>query len=281
MNCSASLFLGLRLVVGFRNGTPTMRLVTAPELASSRYPTFHKLKNLGLHATNIHDPAGEQYLATLLQQRANRNPAPYRHWFLDTAGASGPGGTVTYLSYRQSDPIRRAVVSVMQHAVVSGTGPEWLRSKMATLTPAECNADAITSDLVLQHFILDLFANGSGTQVYSTSFAQWSAREIIRRAKPQTLFIKIGSRVRQQSLNELIAATGNALQLDHAGSLIDADLAVHYTWLEVAKLPAANKAVFCAWYPGHGEAFIIGPGIPRGVSTANPIGIADLINMTA
>jgi hypothetical protein len=83
--------------------------------------------------------------------------------------------------------------------------------------------------------------------------------------------------VKQKPLNDLIFAGGNPNQVDPHGSLIDADMTAYYTWLEVANLPGANKAVFLAWFPAHRRAFLIGPGVPRGVSASSPLTIRELL----
>ena len=41
-------------------------------------------------------------------------------------------------------------------------------------------------DEVLERFKVSLLTEGSGTQIFSTSFAQWAAREALRRAQPLT-----------------------------------------------------------------------------------------------
>jgi len=161
--------------------------------------------------------------------------------------------------------------------VASGWGPELLRSRLAALTPVDCRANTITNDLVLQHFIVDLFANGSGTQIYSTSFVQWSAREILRRAQPETLVVRVTARVRQRSLNEFFAGAQDAPELDYAGSLIDGDLAAYYTWLELQNLPGAPRSVFLTWLAGHRQAFLIGPGVPRNVSTNSTLTLSQVL----
>ena len=67
-----------------------------------------------------------------------------------------------------------------------GKGPEALRSIMARLQPADLRMSR-SGDEILQRFQLKLLTEGSGTQLFSTSFAQWTAREVLRRAQPLTL----------------------------------------------------------------------------------------------
>ena len=147
------------------------------------------------------------------------------------------------------------------------------------MQPEDCGVRALTPDPVLQHFAVELFTQGSGTQIYSTTFIQWAAREILRRAQPQTLVVKAAARVRQRSLNELIAGGSADPDPDPAGSAIDADMAAYYTWLELQKLPGAAGAVFLAWFQGSGEAFLSGPSVPANVLTKTRMTIGQLFDL--
>ena len=60
-------------------------------------------------------------------------------------------------------------------------------------------------------FQLKLLTEGSGTQIFSTTFAQWTAREALRRAQPLTLLVRFAPRQRQRPMNELLSSShGNA-----------------------------------------------------------------------
>ena len=250
------------------------------DLAAGNYPLFSKLRKHGLRATNVSGDSADGWLAEVLSRRTAQSTTPYAHWLLDGDAAhrsAAREGGLVYLSYRQAEPVRTAVLKVMERAVASGWGPELLRSRLAQLSPSDCHADAITNDPILQHFVVALFAEGSGTQIYSTSFVQWSAREILRRAHPETLVVRVTTRVRQRTLNEFVSGGGATAEPDRAGSAIDGDLAAYYTWLELQKLPGAERSVFLAWFAGHREALLIGPGVPKNVSTANPLTLAQVL----
>jgi hypothetical protein len=45
-------------------------------------------------------------------------------------------------------------------------------------------------DAVLSRFQVSVLTEGSGTQVFSTTFVQWAAREAFRRAQPLTLLLR-------------------------------------------------------------------------------------------
>ncbi|HTW31794.1 MAG TPA: hypothetical protein VMD76_08955, partial [Candidatus Sulfotelmatobacter sp.] len=105
------------------------------------------------------------------------------------------------------------------------------------------------------------------TQIFSTTFAQWTAREALRRAQPCTLLLRFAPRQRQKPMNELLSEKRNVPELDPVGSLIDADLGAYYTWINQQRLAGAEQSFFLAWFENHNQAVVIGPTIPRG----NPI----------
>jgi hypothetical protein len=96
-------------------------------------------------------------------------------------------------------------------------GPEALRSIMARLQPADLRMSG-TGDEILQRFQLKLLTEGSGTQLFSTSFAQWTAREVLRRPQPLTLLVRFAPRQRQKPMNELLSANSNQQEMDVVGS---------------------------------------------------------------
>jgi hypothetical protein len=112
-----------------------------------------------------------------------------------------------------------------------------------------------------------MLTEGSGTQIFSTTFAQWTAREALRRAQPLTLLVRFAPRQRQRPMNELLAATTESAELDPVGSLIDGDMGAYYNWLNQQRLPGADQSAFLVWFEGHDQVLAIGPAIPRGTAS--------------
>src|SRR5437762_11451863 len=102
-------------------------------------------------------------------------------------------------------------------------GPEALRTFLGQIRPADLGLGE-TGDAVLDRFQVKLLTEGSGTQVFSTTFAQWAAREASRRAQPLTLLVRFAPRQRQKPMNEMLSAGHEVAELDPLGSLIDADI---------------------------------------------------------
>ena len=96
---------------------------------------------------------------------------------------------LTCVSYEALEPVRAALLRKMQDELDRpGMGPEALRTFLAQMRPADLGMDAAGDgkprDEVLDRFQVKLLTEGSGTQIFSTSFAQWAAREALRRAQP-------------------------------------------------------------------------------------------------
>jgi hypothetical protein len=160
-----------------------------------------------------------------------------------------------------------------------GMGPEALRTRLAQLRPADLAFS--TGDEVLDRFRIKMLTEGSGTQIFSTTFAQWTAREALRRAQPLTLLVRFAPRQRQKPMNELLAATLEPAELDAVGSLVDADIAAYYNWLNQQRLPGTNQSSFLVWFEDHTQALAIGPASPRGTTSTNEVSLPDLLTSLA
>jgi hypothetical protein len=155
-------------------------------------------------------------------------------------------------------------------------GPESLRTHLAQLRPADLGLGK-EGDAVLDRFQVKMLTEGSGTQIFSTTFAQWTAREALRRAQPLTILVRFAPRQRQKPMNEMLSASHDVAELDPLGSLIDADMGAYYNWLNLQRLPGAEQSSFVVWFEGHSEAVAIGPSLPRGTVSNAPAGLEQLL----
>jgi hypothetical protein len=118
-------------------------------------------------------------------------------------------------------------------------------------------------------FQVSLMTEGSGTQIFSTTFVQWAAREALRRAQPWTLLLRFAPRQRQLPMNEMLAGNAPNNALDPEGSLVDADMGAYYTWVDQQRLSGAGDSGFIAWSEAHNQAVVVSPTAPRGVASPN------------
>ncbi len=150
-------------------------------------------------------------------------------------------------------------------------GAEAMRSMLTRAHARRIRVDAVTSDPLMQHFVTSLFVEGSGTQIYSTSFVQWAARETLRRAQPEQLLVRFAPRQRQRTLNQLFDAATNVEVPDPEGSLRDADISAYYILLDMLRIADPAHITFLAWRENHGDAVIISPRAPAGKTDDAPL----------
>jgi hypothetical protein len=248
-------------------------------VAASTLPLFRKLRAHGAYYTHVNPENGLPQLLDFAAARANAQPIPYAHWYIDGGQESTYDPALTCVSYHALQPARTALSGKMQKEIEQpGMGPEQLRSVMAQLRPSDLGLDRI-SDAVLARFQLKVLTEGSGTQIFSTTFAQWTAREALRRAQPLTLVVRFAPRQRQRPMNELLYGK-NEVEPDPEGSLLDGDMGAYYNWLNQQRLSGAAESAFIAWFEGHSEAIAIGPGVPRGTVSNAPTDLKQILSWT-
>jgi hypothetical protein len=242
-------------------------------------PLFRKLRPHGAYFSNVNPENGLKLLLEAVSARAQAYPGSYAHWYIDGGSEAEHGTGLTTVSYDGLAPTRTALLRKMQSEISRpGMGPENLRTIMAQMRPADVNLDS--SDAVLSHFQLKLLTEGSGTQIYSTTFAQWAARETLRRAQPLTLLVRFAPRQRQRAMNELLSVhAANDSEPDVIGSLIDGDMGAYYNWINQQRLPGADKSSFMAWFEGQNRAVVIGPSVPRGTESTAPTDVKRLLSL--
>jgi hypothetical protein len=244
-------------------------------VAENRYRLFRKLRPQGVYFNRVDPANGRKILLDAVAARASAYPLPFAHWYLD-GGAGDPVSCpgLTCMSYRTLDPVRAQIVTNMTKVLESGIGPEALRTKLARMTPEDLGL----GDGVLNRFQLSVLTEGSGTQIYSTTFVQWAARELLRRAQPLTLLTRFSPRLKEQSIKDLLAQERQKPQFDPEGSLRDGDMGAYYTWLNQQRLPGADQSRFLVWFEDHSEAVAIAPGMKAGSQSSEAIGLKELVS---
>jgi hypothetical protein len=259
---------------------PTHRLgiaVIGQGVAKNDYRLFRKLRPHGVCFTRVNHEGSVKVLVDALAARAKSHPVPYGHWYIDGGvGPAVPDGIVK-ISYNALAGPRAMLQSRMQKAYESASfDPESFRTMLARIKPEEADLDS-SGDARLNRFQLSLLTEGSGTQVFATTFVQWAAREALRRAQPLTLFTRYAPRQREKQMNELLAEHQRPPELDPQGSLVDADMGAYYTWLNQRRLTGEEKSAFLAWFEDHDEALAIAPSLEKGARSDAPIDLASLI----
>jgi hypothetical protein len=259
---------------------PTHRLgiaIIGQAVAKNDYRLFRKLRPQGVYFTQVKSAGGMQALLDAAAARAKAHPIPYGHWYIDGGASAAVPESITRISYDGLSAPRATLQNRMQQVYEAPVfDPEAFRTMLAQIKPEEAGLNS-GGDAVLSRFELSLLTEGSGTQVFSTTFVQWAAREALRRAQPLTLVTRYAPRQRENQMNELLAEHQRKPDLDPLGSLIDGDMGAYYTWVNQQRLPGEGKSAFLAWFEDHGEAVAIAPTLERGKRSDAAIDLADLI----
>jgi hypothetical protein len=240
-------------------------------------PLFRKLRAHGAYFSKVNPENGLDVLLDAVAERAKKHGGDYLHWYIDGGEPGAYDKTITGVSYERLEPVRNALLQKMHSELTRpGMGPEMLRTVMAELRPADLGMTS--SDPVLARFQVKVLTEGSGTQIFSTSFAQWAAREALRRAEPVTLLVRFAPRQRQKPMSEMLAPNAERPELDPVGSLVDADMGAYYNWINQQRLTGGEKSSFLAWFEGHNTAVLIGSTVPRGTESSDPTTMKQLLS---
>jgi hypothetical protein len=255
-------------------------VVIGQGVSESKYPLFRKLRPHGVYFRQVKPDNGVRILAEAVAARAAAHPVPFGHWYVDGGDEVPiPGSGLARVSYKSLETVRIALLKKMEKAIQSGIGgPEALRTMIAALRPEDVNLTGTPGEAALNHFRVSIFTEGSGTQIFSTTFVQWAAREVLRRAQPLTLLVRFAPRQRERPMNELLSGRQPSGELDPQGSLVDADMGAYYTWLNLQRLPGAEQSSFLVWFEDHQVAVAIGPTLPRDTESNSPTDLQGLLD---
>jgi len=244
---------------------------------------FRKLRSAGVYFDNLRPDRGLDILldtvakrsASQAEKEGNAGSSSYDHWYIDGAVAE-PAKIQVRLSYAELQDKRALLLARIQSVISSGSsGPEGLRSVLAKMVPEDLGLGE-DKDPVLSHFTMSLLTQGSGTQIFATTFVQWAARECLRRAQPHTLLIRYAPRQQLGPMNVMLTRAEPGAP-DPMGSLTDADMGAYYTWLNLKRLAGADQMRFLVWFEGHAEAIAIGPGLPVGTSSSSALDMRQVV----
>ncbi len=257
-------------------------VVVGKGVAQSNLELFRPLRPYGVLLTGLSPHEGLPTLLDFVKERAKKYPQNYAHWYIDGGQPEpdcGPDQGVTLTSYAR---VASAAVRELQLATRfmqrSAVGPERLQSYMAALGPKDLGLTGSSTDTALRHFEATLLTEDAGTQIFSTTFVQWAARESMKRAQPSTMLARFAPRQQMAPMNELLKRDPRTQAVDPVGSLVDADMGAYYTWINQHRLAGADQARFLAWFEGHTIALAIAPGLPRGTTSSRPASLQNTLD---
>lgn len=261
---------------------PRATYVMVGEGAKEARPNlFRKLRPHGTYFTNLDTKEALPQLLQSLSRRVAAFPAPFAHWYIDGGQAALVPEGVSAVSYGASRPVRALLQQELKAGYERRIGSEQMRSNLAQKKPEEFGLRAKGDTAVLDRFTMSILTDGSGTQIYSTAFVQWTVREALRRAQPLTMLVRFRPRQRERPMQELLTEAHRPAPLDPEGSLVDAEMGAYYSWINEQRLPGAEKSSFLALLEGGRQAVAIGPAIKKGVVFEEAITVAELADIVS
>jgi hypothetical protein len=254
-------------------------VVIGQGVTENSHRLFGKLRPRGTYFTRVNPANGLGMLMQQAAERAREHPIPFGHWYIDGgAPASPPPEAMALLAYQQLDSVRDAVVAKLRGLIRAGAGTEARRSALMQMVPEDVGLKGEGEERILNHFKVSVLSDGSGVQFFSTTFVQWAAREVLRRAQPVTLLARFAPRLTERSMNETLMGVGSSPVFDPQGALVDADMGAYYTWLNQMRLTGADESSFLVWFEDHAEALVISPTSPRGAQSNDRVDLDQLVD---
>lgn len=244
---------------------------------------FRKLRPFGTFFPNVKDKQGSGAIEEWIAARATSHPDPYAHWKISGAGMDAASSApVISLSYDGLKDTRQQLLTRFNTArnTAAMGGPEGLRQALLYIKPEEIGLGSI-KDPILQTFTMDIFTGGSGTQLYSTTFVQWTVREALRRAQPRTIVARFTPRSEATSMDLRLIHPELEPPPDGAGSLVDAEMGSYLSYVNLKRLPHGSEASFLVWHEGYGQALFVGSGLPGGTHSDPATTVKSLLSLTA
>ncbi len=270
--------------------TPRLTIVVVGAgVKETQLPIFRRLRPHGTLFTNVNADSAWPAIAAAFKSRTEQFPREHGHWYIDGGEPNAvlrATPRIDLVSYSELAPaVRKELVLLNRYIsnppASNTTNAEGTIAYMTDLTPLELGLGGAVGDPVLQRFAVEILTEGSGTQVYSTTFVQWAARECLHRARPLTLLARFTPRQQAGTMNQLLARDPFAQPTDAEGSLVDADMGAYYTWINQSRLPGADQARFLAWFEDHGTAIAIGPTMARGATSDTRADLGKILDWMA
>lgn len=244
-------------------------------------PLLAKLRPRGVLLTTLQTGDMPQQIFESFSRHAKDSQEAYAHWYVDggvpwTQEFGRIAGAVS-ISYPALDGLRKRTLAKMEEVATGGSGgAELMRARLTNMSAKDLDAASVTEDPVLARFYTELFTESSGPQLFSTSFVQWTGRELARRAQPRTLLMRYAPRRRYQPFNEMLR-TADPEGVDPEGSLRDAEMNAYYTWIEMSRIASPGKNTFIAWAEGTTQAVLVGSSAPGGTRCDTALRLKDAL----
>lgn len=247
---------------------------------------FRKLRSHGVFFSAVDPAHAFNSLCDTVKERSKKYPEKYDHWYVEGGSrldALSLEGNVAVMCYEDLVPIILKEFALVDNFTANAStqrmaGPEEVQSYMASLGPIDLDLTQRPGNALLHQFQASIFTSGAGTQIFSTTFVQWTTREVLRRAQPLTVLARFGTRQMAAPMNVMLHQNPLEQKKDPHGSLIDADIGAYYTWLNLTRIAGADQSRFLVWFEDKEQALAISPSLARGSTSSSKVSMKQILN---
>ncbi len=261
--------------------------------------------NLDLHSV---EPGGT--LATLLLGRSPRSASafggllsaargqPAEHadaWAIDASrelvdslvSQEGAGGfTPLLMSCGRLESFRQSFSHEMNTMRKDLTDADAVFDRLRKVDVSAWCPPEVAGDAALREFVRSVYLSGNGAVIFSNSFVEWAASEVLRRARPSLLAARFGVRSKPKPFTG-VAVFDNQDQVnplpavdDFEGSALDAQILALYIWMAAGRYAEYQNSTVCVCIAESlAQAHVIAPSDFRLLAQPQPIALDRFGNM--
>lgn len=221
----------------------------------------------------------EPAVPDLLARHSNFDPADL--WLIDgnanELGMSLPAGISSRVSFAALRSVREKILETLDTIPKDLSGADQVVGILRKTDWRQWCPPELATQPRLVNFMVDVFLSGNGALNFPSAFAEWTASETFRRARPRAVFVRFGMRSKPKPFTSIaIFANQDEVSVlpdvdDPENSAVDAEILARYVWLAARRYPEYEKAICVSISEHLGEAWVVAPqgsGLMDGESIA-------------
>lgn len=217
----------------------------------------------GLLQSQPHAPA----IPDLLARHSNFDPADL--WLIDgdanELGMALPADSASHVTFAALRPVREQILATLDRISKDLNGADQVVDILRKTDWRRWCPPELAMQPRLLSFMVDVFLSGNGALNFPSAFAEWTASEALRRARPRVAFVRFGMRSKPKPFTSIaIFANQDKISVlpdvdDPENSAVDAEILARYVWLAAGRYPDYEQAICVCVSERLGEAWVVAP----------------------
>jgi hypothetical protein len=206
-------------------------------------------------------------IAGVLQSQGSIDPSGL--WLIDAGADRGAiprqssRGNAFILDYDALKPLRTEFLAELNKAPKNIEITDEVRAGLRRKSWEGLWPDDLAGQPRLQRFVIELFLSGNGALIFPNSFVEWTASEVLRRARPRAVIARFGMRIKPKPFTS-IAIFENQQKVssvpdtdDPQGSATDSAILARYLWLAASRYPEFEDSCSVCIAESANSAYIV------------------------